>query len=182
MTTTSAMEAAPAMRAAAEAGLSAGRESSSRASVIKTSEGTGAGAGLRVGRSKSMLRRAAVEISSMKPAAAIESASSGIEVFAVREDSAVRYEPMMVEKDIVVMPIRSPVVPAPAKSTKEADSEAEAPSDAWPGKVEPRVPVPVRPDADRRSINQPGIVLRNINHFWIGRLDHNGLILLRHLF
>src|SRR5258708_40341437 len=177
----SAMEAAT-TRAAAEAGLSAGGESSSRASVIKPSEGTGAGAGLGMGRSKSMLRRAAVKFFSMESSAAIESASSGIEVFAVREDSAVRYEPMMVEKDIVVMPIRSPVVPAPAKSTKVADSKTDAPHEAWAIQVQPRVPVPLWPDADRRSINEPGIVLRNINHFWIGRLDHNGFVLIRHLF
>jgi hypothetical protein len=97
MTTTSAMEAATAMRAAAEAGLSASGESSSRASAIKTTEGTGARAGLGVGRSKSMLRRAAVKFSSVESSAAIESASSAIEVFAVCEDSAVRYEPVIVE-------------------------------------------------------------------------------------
>ena len=65
--------------------------------MIEAAEGPRVIARLGMGRSESMLRRATVEISSMKPAAAIESASSAIEVFAIREDSAVRYEPMVVE-------------------------------------------------------------------------------------
>jgi hypothetical protein len=53
---------------------------------------------------------------------------------AVSENSAVGYEPVVVEEDIVVMPVRSPVVPSPAEPAKEADSKAEAKRDSWPRK------------------------------------------------
>ena len=82
----------------------------------------------------------------------------------------------------VVMPVVSPVVPAPAKSAKEADSKAEAKRNSRAGKVQSWIPIPARPDPDGLSIHQPGVVLRHVNNLRIGWFDHNGLPLLAHFF
>jgi len=49
-----------------------------------------------------------------------------IDVLAIGENSAVGLVVVVVETNVVVMPVVSPVVPTPAKPTEEADSEAEA--------------------------------------------------------
>ena len=56
----------------------------------------------------------------------IEVRASAIEGVVIGEDSAVGNISVVVVNDIVVMPVRSPMVPTPAKSAKKADSKAEA--------------------------------------------------------
>ncbi len=63
----------------------------------------------------------------MEPAAR----TRAIKVVAIDEDSAVGDVAVMIEKDTVVIPIRSPVVPTPAKPAKEADAKAIQTSPAW---------------------------------------------------
>src|SRR4029077_16226350 len=118
----------------------------------------------------------------MKAAAMIKSTSAGVEVFAIDEHPAVRHVAVVIELDIVVMPIRSPMVPTPTEAAKEADSEAEAPSQPWSGKVQSWIPIPAWPHGKRLSIHEPRIVLRNVNHFRVGGLNHNRLSLIADFF
>src|SRR6266852_5293776 len=114
-------------------------------SAVETaSAGASTRRGMRCG--ESVLRGRAMEIAPMEAAATTESTSGSIEVIAIDEHSAVGYIAVVIKKDIVVMPIRSPVVPTPTEPAKEADSKAETPCQAWPGKVQSRIPVPVWPD------------------------------------
>src|SRR5207245_2052828 len=114
----------------------------------------------------------------MKPTARTQP----IKLFAIDEYPAVGDLAMMIEKDTVVIPIRSPVVPTPAKPAKEADAKAETKRKTRTCKVQSRIPIPAWPDADRLSIDEPRIVLRHVNNLRFGWFDHNGLSLLRNLF
>src|SRR5437870_4518953 len=99
----------------------------------------------------------------MEPAAR----TRAIKVVAIDEDSAVGDVAVMIEKDTVVIPIRSPVVPTPAKPAKEADAKAETKRKTRTCKVQSRIPIPAWPDPDRLSIDEPRIVLRHVNNLSI---------------
>src|SRR5271169_4547627 len=103
--------------------------------------------------------------------------SGAIEIVAIDENSAVGDVGAVVEHNPVVVPIVSPVSPSPAKPADEANSKAKAPREPCPREAQSRIPVPVGPDADGISIHKPGIVLRHINNFRVGRFDHNRLSL-----
>src|SRR5882724_8723817 len=89
---------------------------------------------------------------------------------------------VVVVDDIVMMPIISPVVPAPAKTAEEADSKAETKRNTRSGKVQSGIPIPAGPDPDGLSIREPGIIFRNVNDLRVRGLDHNGLPLLSDVF
>src|SRR5258708_9092794 len=110
--------------------------------MIKATESAGASTrrGMRCG--ESVLRGRAMEISPTEAAATTESTSGSIEVIAIDEHSAVGYIAVGIQKDIVVMPIRSPVVPTPTEPSKEADSQAETPCQPCPAKLPPPIPLP----------------------------------------
>jgi hypothetical protein len=132
VTAASSVEAsATSMKASAKTRLPARRESSGHSSMIETAEGSGMSAGLGMWRRKAVPRwreaSAAGKATTMKSTGAIE-------VVAIDEHPAVRYVGVVVVNDAVVMPIVAPVVPTPAKSTKETDSKAEAKSNSRTGK------------------------------------------------
>src|SRR5437879_12443273 len=106
----------------------------------------------------------------MEPAAR----TRAIKVVAIDEDTAVGDVAVMIEKDTVVIPIRSPVVPTPAKPAKEADAKAETKRKTRTCKVQSRIPIPAWPDPDRLSINKPSIRLRPVNNLSLGWVDQNG--------
>jgi hypothetical protein len=117
---------------------------------------------------------------SVKPVGSMKSAAM-IEAVAIDEYSAVGYVGVVVVHNSVVMPVISPVVPAPAISPEEADSKAESKRNPRTAKVKSRIRIPARPDPDRRSISEPWVILRHVNHFRVGWFDHNGLPLVTHL-
>src|SRR5579871_319317 len=108
--------------------------------------------------------------------------ASMIEVVAVDEDSAVRDVSGVIENHIVVVPIVSPMSPAPPESMEEADAETKAKRDSRTGEVKSWIRIPARPDSDRLSINEPRIVLRHINNLRVRGLDHNCFPLLAYFF
>src|SRR5882672_4559171 len=116
--------------------------------------------------------------SSVKSASMIEVCVRVIEGVVISEDSAVGLVVVIVETNVVVVPVVSPMVPAPAKATEVADAEAVAKLNSRSGKIESWIPIPAWPDPDRRSIHEPGIIFRHVNDLRIGRLDHDCLTLL----
>ena len=66
--------------------------------------------------------------------AAIEVAVRAIECVVISENSAVGNVGVVVVSDVVVIPVRSPVVPAPAISAKKADSKTETKPNSRTGK------------------------------------------------
>src|SRR5271167_2617622 len=113
--------------------------------------------------------------SAMKSAGAIDAVAIG-------KNSAVGLVAVVVETNIVVMPIVSPVSPAPAKTAKEADPKGEAKRNSRTIKEQARIPIPAGPNPDGFSIDEPWVILGNVHHLRVGGLDHNGLPLLAHLF
>src|SRR5713101_2706857 len=129
-----------------------------------------------------MERRASSRTPALKSSAMIEVPAGVVKGVVISKDSAVGDIGVVVVDDTVAMPIISPVVPAPAKAAKEADSKAETKRNTRSGKVQSRIPIPAWPDADRLSIREPGIIFRHVHDLRIGRLDHNGLPLLSDVF
>jgi hypothetical protein len=103
--------------------------------------------------------------------------SASIESIAVIKCPASRVIPRMVENRVVVMPIETPVVPAPPVAPKESDAEANSEGegrtvipDAWIG-------IPTGPRDNRASVHNPGVICRNIDNFGADGLDlYIGLI------
>src|SRR5258706_7846029 len=163
-------------------------EASCNSSMIEAAKCARVSARLPVWRRKSMLttsespRSSAMKSAgSVKPASSMESAAA-IDIVAIDENSAVRDVGVVVVNNSVVMPVVSPVVPTPAIPPKEADSKAEAKCNARTGNIESRIRIPARPDPDRLSIHEPGVIFRNVNDLRFGWFDHNGFPLLAHLF
>src|SRR5713226_7651473 len=118
----------------------------------------------------------------MKSTTMIAVRALAVERVVISEDSAVRNVSVVVINDIVVMPVRSPMVPAPAKSAKIADSKAEAKRDSRALKEQSRIPIPTWPNPDGLSKRKPRIILRHVNNLRVGRFDHNGLPLIAYVF
>src|SRR5579859_312557 len=112
----------------------------------------------------------------------IKAAPSAIECLMVEKSSAVRFKVVVVKTDIVVTPVRVPVVPSPAKTTKEADAKTQAETNSRRCPVQTWIPVPTGPHSNRRSIHQPRIVFRYVNDLWIDWFNHNRRSLLRYFF
>src|SRR5882672_6755251 len=185
------VEAATAAESSAETRLPASGESSGDSAMVKTAECTRmiAGLGMWWGKPmlrsrKPMLRSGPMEprISTVKSAGVIEVRASPIEAVAIDEDSTVGYIGVVVVNDSAVPPVRVPVVPAPAKSAKVADSKAETKRNSGSGKVQPWIPIPTRPNPNRFSVRQPRVIFRHVHDLRIGWLDHNGLPLLSDVF
>ncbi|HEX3400477.1 MAG TPA: hypothetical protein VHT74_09140, partial [Acetobacteraceae bacterium] len=95
----------------------------------------------------------------------------------IEDPRIARDEGTVVEQHRMVGPVEAPVVPSPAKAGEEADPDTEAESDAWSREIESRVRVPARQRHQRRTIGEPGIILRDINDVRVGRLNDDLLAL-----
>ena len=167
-----------------EARLPPSREPPGHASMIKSAERAGMISRLAMRRTEAMLgacETPAARGIAMKPVSPAKS-SRVVEVVAINEDSAVRYVSVMVVNNVVVMPVRPPMVPSPAKPAEVADSKTEAKPNSRASKIQPWVRIPTRPDPDRSSIRKPGVVLRHVHHLRVRRFDHNGFSVIAHLF
>jgi hypothetical protein len=105
-----------------------------------------------------------------------------IEAIAINENSTVGYEGTVVETDIVASPIGPPVVPAPAKPAEKADSKSEAEPDTGAGKKQSWIRIPAWPYADWLAIDEPRIILGQINNLRVSWFDDDCLSLLCHFF
>src|SRR5271157_2424919 len=108
--------------------------------------------------------------------------SGAIEIVAIDENSALGNVGVMVVDDPVVVPIVSPVSPAPAETAKKADSKTESERNSGTREEQPRIPIPAGPDPDGFAIDEPRVILRHVNNLRIGWFDHNGLPLLAYVF
>src|SRR5882762_7295300 len=77
----------------------------------------------------------------------------------------------------MMAPVESPVIPSPAKATKKANAKSETKTYRRSRIENAGNRIPAGPRTQRSSVCQPGIVLRNVHHFGIGRLDDHGLSL-----
>src|ERR1700719_202346 len=80
----------------------------------------------------------------------------------------------------MVMPVESPMTPAPPKAAEPTDSEAESERQVRTAEPDPRIRIPSRPRDDRISVDQPRIIRGNVNDRWISRLNDDVRVLRRH--
>src|SRR5712664_3629199 len=143
------------------------------AAVVKPTERAGACSWLKVRsrrpvrRGTSAARSASVEPVTMVEVTAIEVAV--VEVVAIDDRSAVRNVGIVVVNHPMAMPVASPVMPAPPKSTEESDSEPDSKSNPCSGQEDPRYGIPAWICDDRFAIHEPGIIGGHVDHFRIGR-------------
>ena len=102
------------------------------------------------------------------------------EMVAVNNGCAVGDVGVVVVDHVMVMPVASPMVPAPGETGKEADPEAYGKTNSRPGGVESRIPIPTWPSHDRWSIDNPRIVRGYVDHFRLCGLNDDRLGLRLH--
>src|SRR5882762_5338854 len=71
-------------------------------------------------------------------------------------------------------------MPAPSKSSEEADSKSKPEGNGGAVKKDPRHGIPAWICDDGLSIYEPRIVGRHVDHFRIGRFDDDGVRLSRY--
>src|SRR5208283_4758555 len=72
---------------------------------------------------------------------------------------------------VSVVPIASPMIPAPSPTSEPTDSEADSEPEGWAVIPNSWIRVPIRPRLDWVSVNHPRVVGRNINHLGASRLN-----------
>jgi hypothetical protein len=100
---------------------------------------------------------------------------SVIEVAAIDESRAVGDVPVMVVYHVVVVPIGSPVMPAPAKASEDANSQAER--YPWPLDEGARNPDPSWIEREGVPVDHPRIIFRHVNDFRVCWFNHDRLSL-----
>src|SRR5258708_39222141 len=118
----------------------------------------------------------------MKSATRIGVRAPAIEGVVISEDSAVGYVSVVVINDIVVMPVRSPVVPSPAKPAEIADSKAQAKRNSRAAEKQSRIRIPAGPDSDRLPIHEPWVIFGSVNNLRVGGFDQGAFSLIAHDF
>ncbi len=102
------------------------------------------------------------------------------EVVAIDDCSAVGDVGVVVIDHPVAVPVTSPVMPAPAKSSEVTDSESNSEGDCRACKKDSRHGIPARICNDRVAVHEPGIIGGHVDHFRIGRFNENGVALSRY--
>jgi hypothetical protein len=124
-----------------------------------------------------------VAAGTIRAAVAVSSAarvSASIVVVPVIKRGAPGVVPVVVISYGPVMPVRSPMMPAPSISSVEADSEADSVRRVQPAMPDPGILVPSRPRLYATSVNQPWIIFGDVDDFGASRLDDDGRVLGRY--
>src|SRR6202158_4239412 len=96
-------------------------------------------------------------------------------VVAIDESLAVGDVPVMVVYHVVVVPIGSPVMPAPAKASEDANSKAER--NPWPLDEGARNPDTSWIEREGVPVDAPRIIFRHVNDFRVCWFNHDRLSL-----
>src|SRR5580704_209492 len=163
--------------AAAHAGLPTGRITPRLAAMVIAAEGTRAGPALTARLCVATrgtvisLKRPGPYSGPVECAAARTWTSAPVEIVPVVKRPAAGVVPVMVINGEVVVPIESPMMPAPPVAAEEADPKASSEGEKWSFIPDPRIRIPSRPRPYRASINYPGIIGRHVNHIGLRRFN-----------
>ena len=176
---------------ATDAGLSPCRIAFCLSALLDAAEGARAGAALTAGCSVSS-RRLFVSVespgrcagaagnSAARAPASVDAAAVGnsaartptsVEGAPVIKRVAPGVVPAAAKSRVMVVPIESPVIPAPSKTSEEADSEAGAKREVRAAIPDSRILVPSRPRPDWTSVGHPRIIGGDVNDLGVGRLN-----------
>src|SRR5208282_1691147 len=109
-------------------------------------------------------------------------ACSSVEIAPVIKRSAPGVVSGMVVHWVSVMPIESPMTPAPSKTAVPTDSKADSEIEVRAAKPDSRIRVPSRPRHDGISVDPPGVISRDVNHIGISGLNVDIWTILPHDF
>jgi hypothetical protein len=104
-----------------------------------------------------------------------------VEVVAVNDGSAVGNIGVVVVDHPMVMPVPSPVVPSPTKSSKESDPESRAEVKPWAIEKDSGHWIPTWVGDDGIAVHKPRIIGGNVDHIRISRFDDDRVALSRDL-
>ena len=124
--TTTPMKTASTMKAASKARLPAGRKTSDVSAVIKTAKSARACSWLHV-RSRRPVKSRIPNVASVKRVTVVKVPvveAGVIKIVAINNRAAVGDISVVVVDHPMAMPVPSPVIPVPAKSTEETDSKS----------------------------------------------------------
>src|SRR5580692_808983 len=157
----------------AEAGASARRETPFLSATADAAEGIGTNAALatRLGIATSGAAVAGERLSSPDVVISAVGTFASIERVAVVKRPAGRLIPRVIENGVVVMPIETPVVPAPPVAPKEPNAEANSEEQRRSVIPNTRIGIPTRPGDHRASVYDPGIVRGNVDNFRVNCFD-----------
>src|SRR5271154_1697452 len=188
-TTTTSPSPAPRPASSAKAGASARRVTPFFSATAIAAEGAGAGPALTARfRVSSRGLAVAIERPGARSAGTVERAtaraSPSVVGVAVVKRRAPRVVPVVVINGVVVVPIESPVAPAPAEAAEESDAEAVSVERVNSVVPNSGIRVPSRPGNNGAAVDNPGIIRRDVHDLRVGRrnLDRwavHGNILLR---
>src|SRR5580704_12513856 len=98
-------------------------------------------------------------------------APASVEVVPVIKGAAAGVIPVVVIHCVSVVPVKSPMAPAPSKAAEEADTEPGSEREVRAAVPNPGIGVPARPRHNRPAVHQPRIIRGDINYIRLGRLD-----------
>src|SRR5882724_3500353 len=150
-------------------------ESAERAGV----DGRGSAGGKSTAMCKSAMRNVVVREST---AGMDEPRMSVTEVRVMAEGRTVRDVPVMIVQHIVVVPVGSPVMPAPAETSEDADPNTQAERNPWAIEIEAGNADPRGVVWERISVDDPWIVFGYVNDVRICRFNRNRLSVIRDSF
>ena len=172
---------------ASETGASAGGEASGVSAVTEATERAGVCSRLCVKAGRAVESAAMVEATvagvTVIEATVIETTVAEIammESFATKV-VAVRDPVVMVEEGSTAVPVESPVTPTPTKSAEEANAKSDTKRKAWAAPKDSGHRVPARVGNDRRSIDEPRIISRDVDDLWVGGFNNDGVALRAYL-
>ena len=157
--------------------------------MVVAAEGAGVDAALamRLGVSSGSLAVSVKGPATASVEAAATIAAAPVESVAVIEGPAVGEIAVMVIECVMVVPVESPMAPAPSKAAEEADSETDAEREIRAAIPDTGIRIPSWPGDDGAAINGPGIVSGHVDYLGISGLNNDrgalgGYSLLRGIF
>ena len=106
---------------------------------------------------------------------------AAVEVMAIDDRSAVRDIRVVVVDYPSAVPVVSPVMPAPPKSSEEADAKSKAERDCGAGKKDSGNRNPAGVGNNRCSVHEPRIIGRYVDHIRVGRFDDDRVALIGYI-
>src|SRR5580700_5353094 len=179
MSATTAMEAAAPMEATTtvetttKARLPAGGKAPDISAVIEATECAGACSWLSV--------RCRIPVKPRVPSAASVKRVDVVEVVAIDDRSTVGDIGVVIVDHPMAVPVPSPVIPAPPKSSEETDSKSSAEVESRTAIKDSGHGIPTWIGNDGIAVYEPRVIRGNVDYVWNGRFDCDRIALSRHV-
>ena len=168
------MKAAASMKAA-KAGSAPEGVASCNPAVTETAEGAGVRPGHAVRRIGAVNRVMPAKGPARRTGAPIERPSR-TETIAIDDGPAVRdVRIVVVDDSAAAAPIKSPIVPTPAEAAIESNTEAQSKTNSRAVQKKPRIRIPSGEDSQWSPVDQPGIILWDVNRVCSCRFNDDRL-------